>query len=107
VGTTVENAPRHTSGSWIKYIFSKGFAKGFGIAVGHSQVSSRNTLDPATILPGYLVINAGMQYAWKHFSVAGNLNNLTGRTYWTGAYNNVNKWPGTPRNFMIRLGYGL
>ena len=107
INTFVENAPRNTSGSWIKYIFSKGIIKGFGISVGHSLVSSRNTLDPTIILPGYLIINGGINYKRKHFSVAINVNNITNKTYWLGAYNNVNKWPGAPRNFMINLGYNF
>lgn len=105
VGTRVENAPRNSSGSWIKYTFSKGTLKGFGISAGHSSVGVRNTLDPNIILPGYLIINSGIHYKYKHFTVAMNVNNITGKTYWMGAYNNVNKWPGAPRNFMANLGY--
>ncbi len=105
VGTLVENAPKNTSNSWIKYIFNKGPLKNFGIAAGHSQVSLRNTLDPNILLPGYVVLNAGIRYTYKHFNAAVNLNNITNKTYWLGAYNNVNKWPGAPRNFMISVGY--
>jgi iron complex outermembrane receptor protein len=107
IGTRVENAPRNSSGSWIKYTFSKGFLKGFGIAAGHSQVGFRNTLDPATTLPGYVVINGGIHYRYKHFLIAANTNNITNTVYWMGAYNNVNKWPGAPRSFMINLGYSF
>jgi iron complex outermembrane recepter protein len=105
VGTLVENAPKNTSNSWIKYIFNKGALKGFGVAAGHSQVSARNTLDPTAILPGYVVLNAGIRYEHKHFNTAVNFNNITNKTYWMGAYNNVNKWPGAPRNLMISAGY--
>jgi len=105
VGTLVENAPRNESGSWIKYTFSKGAIKGFGVSAGHSGVGGRNTLNPATTLPGYLVINAGLHYKYKHFILALNAYNITNETYWMGAYNNVNKWPGAPRSFMMNLGY--
>jgi iron complex outermembrane receptor protein len=107
VGMLVENAPRNTSGSWIKYTFSKGFIKGFGISAGHSGVGIRNTLDPNITLPGYLILNAGVHYKYKRFTFAANVNNITNQTYWMGAYNNVNKWPGAPRNFMINFGYNF
>jgi iron complex outermembrane receptor protein len=107
VGTVLENAPRNTSGSWIKYTFNKGALKGFGISAGHSSVSARNTLAPNIILPGYLIINGGIHYKYKHFAVAMNINNLTNKIYWMGAYNNINKWPGAPRNFMVNLGYNF
>jgi iron complex outermembrane receptor protein len=107
VGTVVENAPRNTSNSWIKYIFDKTVLKGFGIALGHSQASARNTLQQNFVLPPYFVLNAGLRYDYKRIAIAVNLNNITNRAYWMGAYNNVNKWPGATRNFMINLTYHL
>ncbi len=105
VGTLAENAPRNTSGSYIKYTFSNRFLKGFGISAGHSSVSMRNTLDPAITLPGYVIFNAGLQYTHQHFKVAAIWENITNKIYWTGAYNNVYKWPGEPTNFMVNLSY--
>lgn len=105
VGAMVENAPRDESGSWIKYTFPSGTLKGFGISAGNSGVSQRNTLDPATTIPGYLVINVGFHYKYRHYVVAMNIYNITNETYWMGAYNQVNKWPGAPRNLMVNLGY--
>jgi iron complex outermembrane recepter protein len=104
-GSIMENAPKHTSNSWVKYMFSKGSLKGFGLAIGHTQVSARNTLDPDIVLPGYFVLNAGVRYAHKHYTASLNLNNISNTTYWLGAYNNISKWPGSPRNFMLTVGY--
>jgi len=104
-GTIVENAPKNSSSSLIKYTFSRGALKGFGIVAGHSQASVRNTLTPGLTLPGYISLDAGLRYGYKHINIALNLNNITNTTYWIGAYNNVNKWPGMPRNFMISAGY--
>ena len=101
----MENAPRNTSSSWIKYTFNKGLVKGFGFAGGHSAVSIRNTLSEDIVLPGYLVVNCGIHYKYRHSTVAMNVNNITNTTYWSGAYNNVYKWPGAPRNIMIKIGY--
>jgi len=105
IGMLVENAPRNASGSWIKYTFTQGVIKGFGISAGHTAIGTRNTLDPGITLPGYVVFNAGVHYKYNHCKFALNLNNITNKTYYTGAYNNVNKWPGTPRNFMANVGY--
>lgn len=105
IGARVENAPRNASGSWIKYTFNKGFLKGFGLSAGHSQAGERATLDPTITLPGYLVINGGIHYIYKHYRFAMNVFNITNKTYWIGAYDNVDKWPGQPRNAMFNLGY--
>jgi outer membrane receptor protein involved in Fe transport len=77
------------------------------VSAGHSQVGWRATMDPETNLPGYVVINAGVHYKYKHFMLAVNALNITNQTYWMGAYNNGNKWPGAPRNFMANLGYSF
>jgi iron complex outermembrane receptor protein len=105
VGMPVENAPRNTSSSWIKYTFADGILKGFGISAGHTAVGMRATLDPNINLPGYFLLNAGFHYGYKHYRLALNIYNITNETYWTGAYNNVNKWPGAQRNGMVNLGY--
>ena len=107
VGTPAENAPRHTSNTWITYTFVKGFLKKFAIAVGHQQVSERYTLQKAFMLPDYTIINAGIKYNYKNFSLAANFNNITNKTYWAGGYNTVYKWPGMPANFMISTKYSF
>lgn len=105
VGRLLENSPRNSSNSWIKYSFGRGALKGFGIAAGHSQASRRNTLAADFTLPGYIVLNAGLYYKIKQISLLAFLNNVTNAVYWAGAYNNINKWPGKPRNLMIGLGW--
>ncbi len=105
VGTQVENAPRNSSASWIKYSFTKNTIKGFGISIGHNFVGDRTTLDPTINLPSYFLLNGGVNYGYKKLNIALNVNNITNEVYWMGAYNNVNKWPGAPRNYMINLGY--
>jgi iron complex outermembrane receptor protein len=105
VGTSVANAPINSSASWIKYSFNKNNIKGFGISLGHTFVGQRTTLDPNTKLPSYFLLNGGISYEFRKISAALILNNMTNTTYWMGAYNNVNKWPGTPRNIMINLGF--
>jgi iron complex outermembrane receptor protein len=105
IGKIKENAPRHSSASWLKYTFDKGKLKGLGISVGHLQAGKRNTLLNDFSLPGYIILNTSIHYTHNHFIIACNLNNVTNVTYWKSAYNNINKWPGEPRNFLVKIGY--
>jgi iron complex outermembrane receptor protein len=105
VGMPAENAPKNASNSWIKYTFSQGVLKDFGLSAGHSHAGIRNTLQQGLTLPSYVILNGGLHYSGKHFTVAFNLYNITDKTYWMGAYNNINKWPGAPRNCMMSAGY--
>jgi iron complex outermembrane receptor protein len=107
VGKIAENAPMHSSSSWLNYNFKKGLLKGLGISCGHTQSGKRNTLETGVTLPGYCVFNGGIHYSIQHINIALNVNNLFNTTYWTAAYNNLNKWPGNPRNMMIRFGYSF
>lgn len=107
VGTPLENAPRNSGSSWIKYELHKGGLKGFAISAGYLQAGARSTLDPLIILPGYIIMNGALQYSYKHFTLAVKAENITNKIYWMAAYNNVSKWPGEPRNFMVNLQYKL
>ncbi len=107
IGQIAENAPMHSSSSWVNYNFKKGFLKGLGISAGHTQTGKRNTLESGVTLPGYCVFNGGIHYGIQHINIAVNMNNLFNTTYWTSAYNNLNKWPGNPRNIMIKFGYSF
>jgi iron complex outermembrane receptor protein len=105
VGMRVENSPLNSTGSWIKYTFYRGALKGLGLMAGHSSEGMRTTLDPGTNLPGYLIFKGGVQYHFHQYTAAVTANNITNVTYWTGAYNNVYKWPGQPRNLLFNLAY--
>ena len=105
LGRIAENAPRHSSGSWIKYEFLKGFLQGLAVSLGHTQAGPRSTLDPGLHLPGYIDWSGAIQYGYRHFKIAINLNNISNTVYWAAAYNNLYKWPGSARNLMARLYY--
>ena len=98
------NAPKNISNSWIKYQFTKGVVKHFTIAIGHSQVSRRNTYS-TLILPGYCIFNTRIAYAYKNFMISCSLNNITNKIYYEGGYNNINKWPGKPFNAIMEILY--
>jgi len=106
VGKMIENAPLHSFGSWIKYSFQNNLLKGFAVSAGHMQQSKRNTLvdDFYFTWVCYFKI-AGLQYSYKAFTIAANVENISNKKYWLSAYNNISKWLGEPRNFMMTLDY--
>lgn len=107
VGKITENAPRHSSTSWFKYTFKNGFLNNFSMAFGHTQAGKRYTLVKDITLPAYCIFNSALYYKYKRLNFGINFNNITNKTYWASAYNNQNKWPGIPRNFMLRFNYSL
>jgi iron complex outermembrane receptor protein len=112
IGLVKENAPRHMSGSWLKYTFDQGPVKGLGISVGHNHVTERRMFDRFTngeplFLPSYLVFNGAIHYAVDKYRIAFNLNNITNETYFSGGYGFARNFPGAPRNFMISVGYNF
>lgn len=105
VGLIKENAPKHISNLWISYCIQSGFVKGLSVAIGYSAVSKRNTLDTRTTLPGYFILNAAVSYRYSNLALSLNIENITGREYWTTGYNNINKWPGEPVTITTRISY--
>ncbi|MGA0558510.1 TonB-dependent siderophore receptor [Larkinella sp. VNQ87] len=108
VGLTKENAPKHSSMSWIKYTFT-GKLNGLGFGIGHSQNSVRNGFRDANlvavILPSYVVFNAMAYYQIQRVRLSLNVNNLTDEVYFTGGYNFERNFPGAPRNYLMSVAY--
>lgn len=105
VGLTKENAPKNISGSWIKYSFTEGSIKGLGLAVGHSQVSKRETFVRTLQLPSYVVFNAALYYKVDRFTIGTNFNNIFNKKYLVGGYNYQRNFTGAPSNFLVNVGY--
>jgi iron complex outermembrane receptor protein len=105
IGRLKENAPKHSGSGFVKYRFDKGLLKGLSVMAGYDQVGGRNTLDNRIQLPGYMLFQGGVAYSLKQFGIALNWNNITNQTYWTGAYNNIYKWPGAPGNILFRMSW--
>jgi iron complex outermembrane receptor protein len=104
-GLTKENAPKNSSGSWIKYSFNDGVIKGLGLAIGHSQVSKRETLVRTLQLPSYVVYNAAAYYKVDRFTIGVNFNNIFDKKYLSGGYNYQRNFTGAPSNFLVNVGY--
>ncbi|HET6226787.1 MAG TPA: TonB-dependent siderophore receptor [Bacteroidia bacterium] len=107
VGLVKENAPKHMSGSWIKYTIRKGKLSGLGAGVGHSQVSKRETFDRTLKAPDYVIFNAALYYQWNRVQLAFNLNNIANKKYLSGVNDYVRNFPGAPRNWLVNIGYSF
>jgi iron complex outermembrane recepter protein len=107
IGMLKENAPVHSGNGFFKYNFTKGRLKEFSFVAGYTWESKRNTLDKEIQLPGYITFLGGLNYRCQPFTISFLMNNIGNTVYWSGAYNNVYKWPGQGRNFMIKLSTDL
>jgi iron complex outermembrane receptor protein len=105
IGTSKENAPLHQGGIFGKYSFLYGKLKGIGLTLGSNFVGERNTMEPTLQLPSYMVMDAGVSYEVDKFSIRFLVNNLTDKTHWVGGYSYTRLYPGTPRNYLLSVGY--
>ena len=105
VGNILPNAPRNQGGIWAKYTFNMPTLKGIGIGAGANYVSSRTTFSDILTLPSYVVADVALYYTIDRFKLSANLNNVFNKTHWVGGYDFNRLFPGTPRNFLIGVGY--
>jgi catecholate siderophore receptor len=92
--------PRATANIWTTYKFSDEITGGIGATyVGKRYANETNTL----YLPAYTVGNAMLSYETKHYRLQLNLNNLTNKTYYDGAYTG-HATVGTPREAQLTIG---
>lgn len=105
IGTILPNAPKNQGGIWAKYTFTIPALKGIGMGVGANYVSSRTTFSTVLTLPSYVVADAALYYTIDRFKLSANLNNAFNKTHWVGGYDFNRLFPGTPRNFLIGVGY--
>lgn len=105
VGNLLPNAPKNQGGIWAKYTFKIPALNGIGIGAGANYVSTRATLSDILTLPSYVVADAALYYTIDKFKLSANLNNVFNKTHWVGGYDFNRLYPGTPRNFLIGVGY--
>ncbi len=107
IGRIKENAPIHSGNGFFKYGFIKGSLKGISFMAGYTFAGERNTLDKNLELPGYFTMQGGVNFSWRQLNLSFLVNNIGNTEYWCGAYNNVYKWPGAGRNFMMKMNWDI
>ncbi len=107
IGRLKENAPINSSNGFLKYNFVSGVLKNLSLNGGYVLIGKRNTLDKDLELPGYFTLQAGINYRYHRLTLSCLMNNIGNVVYWSGAYNNIYKWPGAGRNFMCKLSWDI
>lgn len=113
IGQQFANSPRHLASSWTTYEPTprsplRGLLLGAGFRFTGDRYAALRPVDTdVLILPGYGVLDAVVGYAYRQFSVQLNGNNLLGKRYARSSYWDQSYFPGTPRNFLVTLGYSL
>ncbi|PVD49608.1 TonB-dependent siderophore receptor [Terrimonas sp.] len=105
IGKQAANAPKSQGGFWAKYDVTRGAVKGLGIALGANFQSKRESGAYDITLPEYTVANAALYYRIDKIQLSATFNNLFNKTYWLGADSFTRLFPGTPRNFLVGVGY--
>ncbi|MDJ1496520.1 TonB-dependent receptor [Cytophagaceae bacterium DM2B3-1] len=110
VGRQKPNAPKHQGNIWTKYVIANGPLAGLGVGFGANFVTERLGSIVAAgaepfILPGYELINGALYYQVAKFRIQVNANNLANKTHWVGGYDRIRLFPGSPRSFLLGVGY--
>jgi len=112
IGERIGGAPVHSANFWGRYDFDlsalKGLGLGFGAQYSGDKYSwySYSSAD-RILLPAYTVLDAAVYYKPEKSNVQLilKLNNLTNKTYWSGALNQFRLAPGAPRNLLMTIAY--
>lgn len=106
VGESFPNAPVTQGGVWAKYMFTTPCIKGLGFGMGSNFAAKRMASgDGKLTLPSYVIFDAALYYSIDKFRLSGNLNNVMNTDHWIGGFDYNRLFPGTPRNFLIGIGY--
>lgn len=100
VGARAEMTPRHRASMWLQQALTEGFSLGLGVLTGSDQFAlSDNTVR----LPGYVRVDAAVNYKHKNYEVKLKVNNVGDARFYESAINNVQIQPGAPRNLQLTL----
>jgi iron complex outermembrane recepter protein len=88
VGRTVNNVPRHSGNGWAMYRVASGALAGWGVGAGLRGVTERTGYSYTFAIPGYLVFDAGLQYASRGWRATLNVRNLADKTIYGGSFSN-------------------
>lgn len=107
-GVQKPNTPNHQGNLWTRYNIRNGIFKDFGIGAGTNFVTERVLqINSNQTIPGYSLVNAALYYQINKFSIQLNINNVINKTHWVGGYDYIRLFPGTPRNYLLTVGYSF
>lgn len=107
-GIQKPNTPKHQGNLWTRYNITHGPLKDLGIGFGSNFVTERVLQqNSAQTIPGYTILNGALYYTVNKFTLQLNINNIADKTHWVGGYDYIRLFPGTPRNWLLTVGYSF
>lgn len=106
VGTELQNIRRHNVSLYGSYVVPSGPLANLGGNLGFVYNSSRNGAVPDVVLyrlPSYILVDAGLSYAFDTWTIGLNVNNLLGERYFPHSCCVDRITPGQPRNWCLSL----
>ncbi|WP_026210492.1 TonB-dependent siderophore receptor [Flexithrix dorotheae] len=112
IGERVGGAPKHSANFWGRYDLVNGALKGLGIGFGVEYRGDKYSwysysTNDRLLLPEYTVLDGALYYrpVNSDIQLILKVNNITDKTYWSGALNQFRLAPGTPRNLLMTVTY--
>ncbi|MBC6411113.1 MAG: TonB-dependent receptor [Ekhidna sp.] len=112
IGERIGGAPQHSANFWGRYDFMSDVFKGIGIGFGAQYSGDKyswysNMAADRLLLPEYTVLDGAVYYkpANSDLQLILKVNNITNKTYWSGALNQFRLAPGAPRNVLLTATY--
>lgn len=104
IGDHSLNVPPQSFSFWTKYGIADGALRGLSFSAGVNAYSGQAGDLPNTFkLPGYVLVNGNVEYAWGDVSALLNLKNITNERYFIGSYNALYVNPGAPRSALFSV----
>lgn len=90
VGIATPGSTKHIANAWLTYRFRDSSFKGLGISLGTQYQAGRTAWyvfdGTSQLLPDYFRLDAAISYQAHRFLIALNINNITNRYLYSGAY---------------------
>ncbi|MHC8339233.1 TonB-dependent receptor [Pseudomonas sp. HLT2-19-2] len=101
-GKRAAHAPRLSASLWGVKELDNGWRAGIGV---RHQADSYASTTNAITLPAYTVLDAGLFYEYRPWAFALNARNLSNKTYYESATNDLGILPGEPRSLQFTTSY--
>lgn len=97
IGRRVQGVPRHSFTVFGKYRVRSGGLKGLGFGAGLRRVDARpGATNTTLVFPGYTVVQAQANYAWRQWALNVSVANLFDEYYWASVAAFNGNRAGTP-----------
>lgn len=107
--TRFNDVPETTATAWVRYDFSAGSLKGFGIAGGFTYCDEMENVNRGTrfTYDGRTLVDVALYYDWKPFKFQLNVQNLFNKDYYAGGSPPSISFRGPQRNVHATIVYSF